>query len=224
MDYDASVVEDASASDDSDALFATNIIAEAACAREEMHAQVQHYLTPTTFRLMFPVFKDSSIYPDSQVGFYILMGAKLLRPERWHDMLREGISLFTAHFLSLDRLASTQPGGMAGIPGTAVGVINSGTVDKVSFGKDVASVMEDGAGHWGMTTYGMQYLRFARMFGMGPIQLGAGPDAGPVVVGFGRNWNFPQSAYIYAGSGAQVPDPNNAGAWPGPYSTFPYEF
>lgn|SRR5487761_1936775 len=141
------------------------------------------------FRGQFPIFANSTKYPDSQVTFYINLAYKLLNADRWGTMLDEGAALFTAHFLSVDALSSKA--GVAGVPGSAVGVVNSGSVDKVSYGRDVASVMEETAGHWGMSTYGLQYLRFARMMGMGPVHIGAGCD--PSGLGF---YN---------------------GAWPGPY-------
>ena len=200
MNFNADITEALAASDHFEGSTFFCGVVEACNATEKFSTLFEDPLTPTTFRLQFPSFANTAVYPDRQVAFYIGMATKLLRPERWNDMLDEGYALFTAHFLALDRLASTQPGGLSGVPGTAVGVINSGSVDKVSFGKDVASVMEDDAGHWNMTTYGLQYIRFARMFGIGPLQVGAG-------MGYGAN-NIGQSASLYNG------------AWPGP--TFPY--
>lgn len=197
-DYTASIVEAASASDHNEGSTFFAGVVESCAASDKITWFFDDPLTPATFRLQFPPFANTAMYPDRQVQFYIGMATKLLRSDRWGDMIKEGYALFTAHFLALDRLAATQPGGASGVPGTAVGVINSGSVDKVSFGKDVQSVMEDDAGHWGMTTYGSQYLRFARMFGAGPIQVGAGGDP-----------HYPgQSASLYNG------------AWPGPM--FPY--
>lgn len=196
-DYTASITEAGSASDHVEGSTFFAGVTEACNALDSFKTLFDDPLTPTTFRLQFPSFKNPLIYTERQVQFYIDMATKLLRPERWHDMLKEGYALFTAHFLAMDRIASTQPGGASGIPGAAVGIINSGTVDKVTFGKEVQSVMEDGAGHWNMTTYGLQYIRFARMFGMGPVQVGVGAP-------------FPgQSASLYNG------------AWPGPYG-YPY--
>lgn len=177
-------------------------VSEACAAVEQILTLFDDPLTPTTFRLQFPAFKDTLRYTERQVQFYIDMSAKMLRVERWGSMLKEGQALFVAHFLALDRLAQLSPGGIAGVPGSAVGVLNSGSVDKVSFGKDVQSVMEDGAGHWGMSIYGMQYLRFARMMGAGPVQIGVGAG-----VQFG-------SAFLFANGGGLTWD---GGAWPGPY-------
>ena len=143
-------------------------------------------LVAATFRELMPEFTDPIAYPTPAVTNYINVAYSLLNSDRWGSMLDTGAQFFTAHFLALGRLATT--GAPNSVPGTVVGVVNSGSVDKVSYGKDIASIMEDGAGHWGMTTYGLIYLRWARMMGMGGYQIGL-PCA--------DDWN-------------------SSGAWPGP--------
>lgn len=190
--FNADIIESANATDLNQGSTFFAGVTEACNARDSASYVFDDPLTPTTFRSQFPVFINSAIYSERQVQFYIDMATKLLKADRWGTMLKEGYALFVAHFLALDRLASS--GAPGSPPGLAVGVINQGTVDKVSYGRDVASVMEDGAGHWGMSIYGLQYIRFARMMGTGPIQIGIGgaPDA------------LGQSASLYGG------------AWPGP--------
>lgn len=129
-------------------------------------------ITSDSFRDQFPAFADESKYQDSQIDFYITLAYKLLNADRWGNVLDEGVALFVAHFMAVDAL-NANGGGIGGVPGTAVGVLSGGTVDKVSYTKDVNSIMEPDAGHWGMTTYGLMYLRFARMMGTGPLQIGA---------------------------------------------------
>lgn len=147
-------------------------------------------VTPASLRAQFPAFRDASRYPDAQVSFYVGLGYKLTSPDAWGELQDEGVTLFVAHYLAVDALAARS--GVGGVPGTGVGVVNSGSVDKVSYGRDVSSVAEAGGGHWNMTTYGLQYLRLARMVGAGPVQVGAS-DPGD------------QSASLYAG------------AWAGPF-------
>lgn len=197
MDYTASITEAANASDSENASTYATAQSEAGNAQDAARAGLCAPFTPTVFRLQFPVFQSTLAYPETQVSFYIKLGFKLLSAGRWGDILNEGIALFTAHFLALDKLAQSGAGG-SGAPGTAVGIVNSGSVDKVSYGKDIASVMEENAGHWGMTTFGLQFLRFARMMGAGPIQVGVGD------VPF-----YGQSAFLYAN-----------GAWPGVQNGF----
>jgi len=35
------------------------------------------------------------------------------------------------------------------------------------------------AGHWNLTVYGTRFIRFAKMFGAGPIQIGIGYNPSP---------------------------------------------
>jgi hypothetical protein len=145
-------------------------------------------ITVSDFRASFPAYADPTVYPDTQVQFYIDFAYLMLRPERWGTVIDQGASLFVAHFLSTDALAKAA--GIGGVPGTGVGVVDAGTIDKVTFGKNVDAVMEPDAGHWGMTIYGLQFLRLARMMGAGPIQVG---------------WETDQYLSLYNG------------AWPGPF-------
>jgi hypothetical protein len=173
----------------------------------------------TLFRQAFPVFANSLRYPDMQVEFYLDLGRIMINWRRWGRMAWHGSFLVAAHFLALAQQAASNP---RGIPGTVIGVLNSGSVDKVSYGRDVASVMEENAGHWGMTTFGLQWLRFARIFGAGPVQVGIG---GGLVTD--PAYYLPQSAIAYTvGQGfnyGPVCDPNLSAsdtansdqAWPG---------
>ncbi len=130
-------------------------------------------ITAATFRTQFPAFASAATFPDAQINFYINLAYLMLNADRWGSALDYGASLFVEHFLTLDRIAAAgAAGGAGGIAGTAIGVLTGGTVDKVSYTKDVQSVMEEGAGHWGMTIYGNVFLRIARMMGAGPIQVG----------------------------------------------------
>lgn len=196
------VVETASATDLVDAVFADCYVDEACVAQDKSDFYFTAFLTPSIFRQIFTAFADVAIYSDFQVMFYLSLAVQFLNPHRWGNsqdrIYQYGQALFAAHLLALERQASSNK---SGVPGTVIGVVNSGSVDKVSYGRDVASVMEDGAGHWGMTTYGLQYLRLVRMLGSGPVQVGAG-IGGPA--GFGsliRDSNFflPQSASEFAG-------------------------
>lgn len=163
------------------------------------------------FRQQFPAFANSVRYPNGQVDFYLTIASFMLNECRWGRMAPFGRSLIAAHFLALATQAASNP---RGIPGTIVGVLNSGSVDKVSYGRDVQSVMEENAGHWGMTTFGLQYLRFARIYGAGPVQVGW-------MSGWVRDPAFylPQSANVYAGNtdlNWQAANANSDQAWCGP--------
>lgn len=122
------------------------------------------------FRNSYPAFTDANKYPDRQVEFYITVGQKLLRAERWEDLREEGIGLFVAHNLVLvaQDLESADTGD---VPGATPGAVSSMSVDKVSVSYDNASSADEKAGHWNLTTYGKQFIRLARMLGAGGIQL-----------------------------------------------------
>lgn len=156
-----------------------------------------------SFRTSFPLFVNSAVYTDAQVQMYITFAQNMLRPERWGNLLQMGIFLFVAHMLALDRISS---GGKSGIPGTVVGLLSSGSVDKVSYSRDVSSVLEENAGHWNTTTYGLRFIRIARMMGAGPIQVG------PFGSSFGGT-----AGYYTTDPGAYLPQSAMAydGAWPG---------
>lgn len=133
-----------------------------------------------TFRAnQAPAFDDASKFPASSVTFYINLAYMLLNVNRWGTLLDFGATLFVSHWLTLGKLAVA--GGANGIPGTAIGILTGGTVDKVSYTKDVQSVIEEGAGHWNMTIYGLEFWRLAQMMGAGPIQIGMPAFAGPGV-------------------------------------------
>lgn len=144
-------------------------------------------LALTDFRKQRPVFMDPIKYEATQVEFYISLAYTMLSATRWGNTLDFGVSLFVAHFLALDELA--RQGGSNQVPGTVIGVLTGGTVDKVSYTRDASAILEDGAGHWGMTMYGLQYLRLVRMMGAGPIQIGV-PNAAEQVAGQGA-WPGP---------------------------------
>lgn len=122
------------------------------------------------FRQDFPEFADTTQYTESAVNLWLTLGGKTLDPDRWCDYLDIGLELFTAHNLSL--AAGNQLAAMAGgAPGQVKGPVTSKSVDKVSVGYDSgAATLQDG-GFFNLTTYGIQFLQFARMVGTGGIQL-----------------------------------------------------
>lgn len=156
-------------------------------------------VTVDSFRATFPEFASAQTYPDAQVDFYIGLAGILLNPLRWLRTLDYGTMLFVAHNLALEFQA--QKSGQSGnAPGWATGAVNNKSVDKVSVGFDVQSAMEEGAGHWNLTTYGTRFIRLARLMGMGPVQVG---------IGYGGNQLF-----CYDGLQEYL---SSANAWQGPW-------
>lgn len=128
-------------------------------------------VTPASFRANFPEFADAAIYPDATVNYWLGIGARMLRADRWVDLLDHGLELFTAHHIALARQA-VEAAAAGGVPGSNTGVVTSEAVDKVSASYDAGSTtLDSGAGHWNATVYGVQFLQLVRMAGSGGWQL-----------------------------------------------------
>lgn len=141
------------------------------------------------FRDDFPAFASVVTYPDASVNFWLTLGYALLRPERWADILYQGVELFVAHNLTLEKLAA---GGNA-----AGALVNSKQVDKLSVGYDTSAGLIPDAGNFNLTTYGTRFWFLMNMAGMGGTQLGAGVAGLPlgtvgIVVGgpLGPGWPY----------------------------------
>lgn len=129
-------------------------------------------LDESAFRQSFPLFADPNDFLPARVNFWLSYGKKMLREDRWEDLLDHGLSLFVAHFLVLEarEQEAADISGAASI-GAVVGVETSKSIDKVSVSVDVASVTVEGGGHWNQTTFGVQFLQLSQMMGAGGIQL-----------------------------------------------------
>lgn len=97
----------------------------------------------------------------------------MLNECRWADLYDDGQMLFVAHYLVLyaREAEATSNGDDASFAGQVQGVETSKTVDKVSVSFDVSKVTLEDAGHWNMTTYGIQFFQLVQMVGMGGVQL-----------------------------------------------------
>lgn len=127
-----------------------------------------------TFRTQFPEFANTTTFPTSQIDFWSGIGEKLLRPEIWLDLYNQGLSLFTAHHLSI-AAQNAKAAASGGVPGATTGMVASKAVDKVSISYTASEIAYKGAGFWNLTTYGLQFWNLVRMFGAGGIQVTGGP-------------------------------------------------
>ncbi|ARG16064.1 DUF4054 domain-containing protein [Acinetobacter nosocomialis] len=123
-----------------------------------------------SFRETMPAFADTAQYPSFQFNFYLNLGKKLLREERWEDMLDYGLTLFIAHYLTLYR-RTMNAASIGGDAGKIIGNETSKAVDSVSKSMDVSGVLIAEAGHWNQTTFGVQFYQLMMMAGAGGIQL-----------------------------------------------------
>jgi hypothetical protein len=127
-------------------------------------------VTSATLRAQFPEFTDPVAYTDAAIALWLSVAVLLLDPDRWDTLLDTGTTLFICHHLAL-AARDQQVAAAGGIPGAVQGILTAKAVDKVSASYDAQSVLLDDAGFWNLTSYGIQFLTFARMFGAGGVQL-----------------------------------------------------
>ena len=125
----------------------------------------------TVFRTTFPEFSDDTRYPSTLITFWASIGDTMLNTDRWGDIRDQGLQLYVAHEITLsvmNQAAGAIPGGA---PGTGTGVISNQSVGGVSVGIDTQASIESYAGHYNETNYGRQFIRLAKMVGMGGAQV-----------------------------------------------------
>lgn len=128
-------------------------------------------LSAAQFRTDFPEFSDDAKYTDDAIQLWIDASANFFNVQRWGNLLTLGTELWVAHQLVLsarDQAAASSEG----IPGEMNGSIASKAVDRVSVGYDTNAAALPNAGDYGLTTFGIRYLRMARMVGAGAIYIG----------------------------------------------------
>jgi Protein of unknown function (DUF4054) len=122
------------------------------------------------FRSSFPEFADIVKYPDAQISFWATLATAQVNPCRWKSQTTTGIMLYVAHEITL--AAQNQRAGVnGGTPGAMSGPASSKTVGSVTVAYDTQQTAEKDAGWWNLTTYGKQFIRLARIFGVGAVQL-----------------------------------------------------
>lgn len=130
----------------------------------------------SSFRESMPAFADTVSYPTFQFNFYLSLGQKLLPTSRWGDsndpdsLIDYGLTLFIAHYLTLYK-RGMDAASIGGDAGKVVGNETSKSVDSVSKSMDVSGVLITDAGHWNMTTFGVQFYQLMQMVGAGGVQL-----------------------------------------------------
>lgn len=123
-----------------------------------------------TFREDFPEFTDDVKFPDARIEFWLSIAGIMLNATRWDTLLDHGTELFIAHHLTMD-LANQRAADTGGNIGQTMGPLASKSVDKVAASYTTGAVTLENAGHWNLTTYGLQFYQLLRMVGAGGIQL-----------------------------------------------------
>lgn len=122
------------------------------------------------FRAAFPEFKDTEVYPTSMIQFWASFAEAQVRQKVWKTQWTVGVNLYVAHEITL-AVQNAKTSKFGGAPGTFGGVANNKTVGSATVGYDANTTTEKDAGYWNLTNYGKQYIRLARIFGAGAVQL-----------------------------------------------------
>lgn len=127
----------------------------------------------TAFRLSFPEFgatPGAGAYTDTRIGFWLTLGELMVTSPRWDNLRDHGLALFIAHHLTMDaeNQAAAASGGNIG---QTKGPLAASAVDKVSATYSTGETTIEGAAHWNLSTYGIQFYKLARMVGAGGIQI-----------------------------------------------------
>lgn len=143
-------------------------------------------MTPDKFRSILTAFRDPQAYPNGEIELWLDLADKVLLASRWADYHELGTALWVAHNLVLAKRDEKVADG-GGIPGAPTGgIVSSKSVGSVSVSYDTQNGLEQGAGQWNLTSFGVRFYQLMRLVGMGGSQLG-GPDItlGPT---FGPGW------------------------------------
>ncbi|HEY5084246.1 MAG TPA: DUF4054 domain-containing protein [Rhizomicrobium sp.] len=136
-------------------------------------------ITPAQLRANFPEFANQSRYPTGLIQFWLTWAYSMLNASRFSTMLDSYAQLFAAHNIAIERRAMDEAqvanNAQSGTVGLTTGPMSAKSVDKVSVSYDTAASLDPDAGHWNLTIYGTRMWEGIKMFGAGPVQIGAGP-------------------------------------------------
>lgn len=118
----------------------------------------------TALRGHFPEFANTTAYAEAVILFWYGIAEKQVIQDRWGDMYTHGLELATAHYVTLAKRNAIKPG-------DAGGVVSSKGVGDISVSYDSQAGTEKDGAQWNLTWYGREFLRLARMLGMGGMQL-----------------------------------------------------
>lgn len=141
-----------------------------------------------TFRTVLPEFANSTTYTDAAITYWLTQGMLLLLASVWGTTLDQGLLYYTAHNLAIGR-RNQLIAAAGGVPGEVKGATASKGVDKANVSYDTQGPQFAKAGLYNTTTYGLEFMRLARLVGIQGIRQiggcgGPGVDTGP----FGEGW------------------------------------
>ncbi len=122
------------------------------------------------FRTSLPEFSDIARYSDAQLTFWATLAEAQVNARRWGAQTQMGVFLYVAHEITLSA-QNEKATIVGGVPGNQSGPANSKTIGSVTIAYDTQQTAEKNAGYWNLTVYGKQFIRLARIFGAGGVQL-----------------------------------------------------
>lgn len=126
--------------------------------------------TLSEFLEFYPQFNMQQLSADI-IGMFLGISNTTVKEARWHSLWKLGMSLYTAHYLTLYLKSTTDNDSVGGViaAGMPQGLLTSVSVGGVSKSTDYNYMAEDFKG-WGdlsLTIYGQQYVSKAKMLGKG---------------------------------------------------------
>lgn len=122
------------------------------------------------FRTAFPEFTDTTVYPSPMITFWATVAEQMVPQPLWKMMWTQGVNLYVAHEITLAS-QNAKTAAIGGTPGQQGGIASQKAVGSANVSYDPQTTTEKDAGYWNLTTYGKQFIRLARIFGAGPVQL-----------------------------------------------------
>jgi hypothetical protein len=122
------------------------------------------------FRAAFPEFADIARYPDAMLTFWSTIATAQVNACAWGTQAATGVFLYVAHEIVLAS-QNQKAGVIGGVPGGSSGPASSKTVGSVTVAYDTTQGAEKDAGYFNLTNYGKQFIRLARIFGSGCVQI-----------------------------------------------------
>lgn len=122
------------------------------------------------FREIFPEFSDPEEYPDAKINFYESLAESLMDKCTWADLYSQGLRLFIAHNLWMEKYQQSLTPGSGGFAGGPLAG-RSRSVDGVSYSDQYMVSYYRNAGWWANSIYGQQYYDLIQLVGAKPMQL-----------------------------------------------------
>lgn len=132
-------------------------------------------VTVDQFLDIFPVFNDDNQYPIDRIQLWLAIANPQISFAQWRGLTQLGVSLWVAHYLTLDRTEWTAAE-EGSVPGLSAGVLQSVNTGGVSTSYDTSETVFKGDNHWNKTTYGTRFRELERR--VGAITLYVPPGGG----------------------------------------------